>query len=349
MARPSTGVSFDVGQFHRPNPALLIRGRLIAVMVRDARGPATNMSPHNPNGSVNFSPLAEDGQLRSDLLIDSAGDNEGFRLVGPVHKGDGPRKTATIETDDYETEQDIYPYDTTITKLEETFKFTPSDSASDVVRRLRHELPLSLPNGAPIVGQEGRADAFYAKPLGGGQVDRQFLLVIVRKLNGKELVCVDGYPLARRSNMGESAFSATDGEAPELEFKPLPDPSFMAMQDGVYQPSLGGTWIGGPLWESLASTPETNEYIVDLGGATGGDFVLTFGGETTDAISASASTPTAMGVKSALVALDDGYKASDWTVTGSNGGPFTVITPGGPLTGNGSGLVGGTGLEITPA
>lgn len=253
MARPETGVSYDAGQFHRPNPKLLVRGRMIAVLVRDAL-PGLNMSPHNPDGSVNFSPFAEDGQLRADLLIDSTADpNEGFRLVGPVHKGDGPRKSVSIDTDDYEIEQDIYPYDTTITKLEESFKFTPSDSASDVVRRLRHELPLSKPDGTPIVDQEGREDAFYAKPLGGGQVDRQFLLVIVRKLGGKELVCVDGYPLARRSNMGESAFSATDGEAPELEFKPLPDPSFMAMQDGVYAPSLGGTWIGGPLWASLAT------------------------------------------------------------------------------------------------
>lgn len=254
MARPTTGVSYDAGRFHRPDPKKLIRGRMIAVLVRDALGTATNLSPHNPDGSVNFSPLAEDGQLRADLLIDSAGTtNDGWRLVGPVHKGDGPKKSTSIDTDNYEIEQDIYPYDTTITKQEETFKFTPSDSASDVVRRLRYELPLSNPDGTPIVDQEGREDAFYAKPLGGGQVDRQFLLVIVRKIGGKELVCVDGYPRAVRSNMGDSAFSATDGEAPELEFKGLPDPSFMAMQDGIYVPAFGGTWIGGHLWASLAT------------------------------------------------------------------------------------------------
>jgi hypothetical protein len=50
----------------------------------------------------------------------------------------------------------------------------------------------------------------------------------------------------------------------------------------------------------------------------------------------------ASAVKTALVALDDGYDASDWTVTGSNGGPYTVTSPGGVLTGSGAGLTGGT-------
>jgi hypothetical protein len=91
---------------------------------------------------------------------------------------------------------------------------------------------------------------------------------------------------------------------------------------------------------SLATT-----YTVALGSPSAGNFTLTFGGHTTANIAFGAA---ASAVKSALVALDDGFDASDWDVTGSNGGPFTVTTPGGLLTGSGAGLTGGT-FSVTAA
>ncbi len=81
------------------------------------------------------------------------------------------------------------------------------------------------------------------------------------------------------------------------------------------------------------------EYTVTLGSPSSGNFTLTFGGLTTANIAYGAA---ASAVKSALVALDDGWTASDWAVTGSNGGPYTVTTPGGILTGSGAGLTAGT-------
>lgn len=80
-------------------------------------------------------------------------------------------------------------------------------------------------------------------------------------------------------------------------------------------------------------------FIVTLGSPSAGTFTLTYRGKTTGTIAHNASAAT---VKSALVALDDGYGASDWTVTGSNGGPYTITTPGGALTGSGAGLTDGT-------
>ena len=88
----------------------------------------------------------------------------------------------------------------------------------------------------------------------------------------------------------------------------------------------------------------THDYNVSFGGASSGNATLTWRGRTTATIASNAANST---VKSALVALDDGYDASDWTVTGSAGN-YVVTTPaGGALTGNGSGLVGGTGLTVT--
>lgn len=81
------------------------------------------------------------------------------------------------------------------------------------------------------------------------------------------------------------------------------------------------------------------ENLVTLGSPSAGTFTLTFRGETTAGIAYNA---TSAAVKTALVALDDGFGASDWAVTGSAGGPYTILTPGGALTGSGSGLTGGT-------
>lgn len=83
-----------------------------------------------------------------------------------------------------------------------------------------------------------------------------------------------------------------------------------------------------------------DQFQVALGSPSAGTFTLTFRGNTTAPIAYNAA---ASAVKSALVALDDGYDASDWTVTGSAGGPYTITTPtGAPVTGSGSGLTGGT-------
>lgn len=87
----------------------------------------------------------------------------------------------------------------------------------------------------------------------------------------------------------------------------------------------------------LVPSGEQN-YAVSLGGATAGNFTLTWNGKTTAPIAHNAASAD---VKAALVALDDGYSASDFTVTGSAGGPFAVKVPGGVLTGNGASLTGG--------
>lgn len=88
-------------------------------------------------------------------------------------------------------------------------------------------------------------------------------------------------------------------------------------------------------------------YILDLGGATAGTFTLISGGNTTDPIGFDA---TAAAIKTALVNLDDGFKASDWTVSGT-GGEFTITVPtgSGPLSGDGGLLTGGSGFLLQNA
>ncbi|AEV51982.1 phage tail tube protein [Prescottella equi] len=108
--------------------------------------------------------------------------------------------------------------------------------------------------------------------------------------------------------------------------------------------TLGG--VGKP--EEIVKPPITGgsakTFNVSFGGATAGNATLTWNGKTTANIASSAANTA---VASALGALDDGYDASDFTVTGS-AGSYVVTVPHGTLTGSGSGLTGGT-LTITPA
>lgn len=99
--------------------------------------------------------------------------------------------------------------------------------------------------------------------------------------------------------------------------------------------------ICGQGWVDLNANNKTG--LVGLRGATvtlgtqsSGTFTLTWHGNTTATIAYNA---TAAAVKTALVALDDGYGSADWTVTGSTGGPYTITTPtSGQVTGSGASL-----------
>ncbi|AZV00741.1 major tail protein [Gordonia phage Kiko] len=85
----------------------------------------------------------------------------------------------------------------------------------------------------------------------------------------------------------------------------------------------------------------STEFVVTITGTpTGGTFTLTYRGKTTAGINHNAASSA---VKSALVALDDGYDGNAFAVSGSSGGPYTITVPvAGALTADGGSLTGGT-------
>lgn len=99
----------------------------------------------------------------------------------------------------------------------------------------------------------------------------------------------------------------------------------------------------------------TNDYVpsnetqrVTLPSPTGGTFTLSFGGGTTAGLAYNATAAQVATALAALAALD----AADLTVTGANGGPYTVVF-GGKYAANGvaqltatSNLTGGTGSIV---
>lgn len=347
MAIPATGKTMAGAGYLDKDPRQLERGKPMAVFIRDNRGAFTNISPHNPDGSPNWSPLAEDGSLRDDLwlfkkvngeYILNPDPNEGFMRFVSFKEGDGPEFDRSTDTDELMIEQDDQVYDSVTTKQDETFTFSSVETLQDAWRRLRDNLPFSDANGNNLVQLPGASFTGWGQAVGSELVDRQALVVReFAKPGGAKAYTVKAYSLCRRTKVDKIKMSKKDAETAAFTFRDLPDPYFMAKIDGVYQP------VKGPFeWKSengVYSGPVT-QYNVGVGAASAGNFTLTYGGLTTANIAYNAASSA---VKSALAALDDGYASAAWTVTGS-APTWTVTVPnsGKVLTGDGTGLTGGT-------
>lgn len=262
MTRPATGTTFAAGGFNDVDSRFLERSGLIAALIRDARGAATDISPHNSDGTVKWSPLAEDGQLRDDLFafkksgsywVPNTDPNEGFHLVAAFKEGEGPKKSANIDTDDYMIEQSNIPFDSDITKEDETFSFTGVETARPLLRRLRNNLPLSRADGTLLVETPGGKDAGWGKPIGADAIERQVLLLRARRKAGKTMYSVTGYSYAKLNSIGDAQMGKKDADAAELGYKALPDGIFMAKIDGEYVPVVRYEWIGGDAWIELGN------------------------------------------------------------------------------------------------
>ncbi|GAA5096852.1 hypothetical protein [Nocardia iowensis] len=104
---------------------------------------------------------------------------------------------------------------------------------------------------------------------------------------------------------------------------------------------------GTPLYEWVHKGRPPSQWTVALS-ATAGTFLLSVDGKPTTALAFDATNAA---VRSALAALA-GVGTDGVTVTGPAGGPYQItLSSGGTLTGNGTGLTGGTGtkLTVTPA
>jgi hypothetical protein len=345
MSLPVTGATWDDAGFNDLDNNFLERGKRVQVLVRDGRGGATDISPHDSTGATLWSPFAQDGKWRGDLLawkqvngvwVENPDANEGWHIVGAFKDGDGPTSKPSIKNDNFMILQDDEPFDSDLVEQSEPFSLTPVETLKPLIRRLRYNLRINDPTtGVSVVENPGADDSGWGRTVGSDNIDRQFLIVRQFNRGGLPIYKAKGVARAKLNDIGNSKMDKKDSEASELTYLPLTDGHFMAMQDGEYQKIIEFTWTGGTGWTALDRSP-VRQYTVTLGTQSSGTFTLTYGGLTTATIAYGA---TAANVKSALVALDDGYDASDWTVTGSAGGPFTVTVPGpGALTGSGASL-----------
>lgn len=262
MSIPATGTTWDGAGFNDVDSRFLERGKLRMALIRDARGAATDISPHSDeNGTPAWSPFAQDGTWRDDLLaykrisgewefVDTP--NEGFHIVGAFKDGDGPASKPSIKNDDFMILQSNFPFDSDVTEEGEPFSFTAVETAKPVIRRLRNNLRLNDDDGTVLVEEPGATDG-WSRTLDGENVERQVLLVSEFKKGGLPVYTVDGYALCKLSDIGNSKKDKKDSEAAELTYQPLPDGYFSAAVDGVFKPILRHTWVGGAGWRALAN------------------------------------------------------------------------------------------------
>lgn len=236
------------------------RTGLIAVLFRDARGADTNISPHNPNGTVRWSPFAQDGQLRNDLFavkrvdgfwVPNEDENEGWYLTGAFGEGNGITSKPKITVDKQMIEQSNRPFETEKTEQEDPFSFSILQNLMPWNVRLRNDLPLVDVDGNSLVEAPGEVDAGWAESLEATEVQRQFLLYSIRKKSGRYLYEVEAYDCAKLTDLSEYQ-RGKKGKAAELTFDPEPSGFYMGVVDGEYKPIAKYTHVGGDAWESLA-------------------------------------------------------------------------------------------------
>jgi len=283
--RPLTGGSWQGAGLNDRAPEFLRRGKAKAAQVRDALGSATDISPHNADGSVRWSPFAQDGTLRLDLVarrkvggiyVTVTDANEGFYGTGAFKEGDGPSQEPKITQDRFMIEQSNSPYDTELTEEVEPFSFTMVDTADPVYQRLRNNLPLYDQNGNSLVEDPGWTNAGYGRLLNGQNPGRQFLFLRERFWNGLPVWSVTGVALARLDDIGNSKQDKKDSEGAKLTYLPVDDGRFMAYQDGELQPVITYTWWGGAGWTAFGWVPELSATAPVATAGTAGEATLAF-------------------------------------------------------------------------
>lgn len=276
---PDEGTTWDLAGLGNVDNRFLERGKLVQVLARDARGAATNISPHNPDGTPRFSLFAKDGTWRSDLFarrkvngawVRNPEPNEGFFLIGAFKDGDGPSDNPKIDNDVFKILQSDYPFDTAIVGQARPISFTPVQTADPAVRRLDANMRFTDDNGNDLVELPGTLGVGWGEVLDAENVDRQIFTVRERSIGGRKLRVVKGYELCKLDDMGKSKYDKRDSQARELTYQPQPGGYMMAMVDGEYVPVLSWTWVGGDAWPYIAGPPILGTVApVATAGATG--------------------------------------------------------------------------------
>lgn len=122
------------------------------------------------------------------------------------------------------------------------------------------------------------------------------------------------------------------------------DGELVASAPGRSPVALTGSQVSSPTADITPGLHRTFTVTVS-GSPTGGEFTLRFGGAETAPLDHNES---ASDIKTALVALSSRYTDMDFDVSGSSGGPWTVITPNfSRLSSGDNALTGGTTPQVT--
>lgn len=260
MTQPVTGTTWNAGGFNDIDPRLIARGGLQCVLVRDNRGAATNISPFEDDlTTVHWSPFAQDGNLRDDLVaaqliggewVSDSSANEGFLAIGSQTEDGGAERNPNTDSNDLRVLQSPYPVDSAVTEKGKTIRFVAVETLKPLVHHLQDEQPLCDANGDIILPDLGTPNYGHGSDMDTSQVDRQILLVYGKVIEGLWLYQVEAAPLCRLDNQATKQRSKTDPDSADLTYKLLPDAHFMkpSFREQSLVPGFDYTWYGGEAW-----------------------------------------------------------------------------------------------------
>lgn len=267
MTIPLTGTTWKAGGFTDVDSRFLSRGPAAALLIRDNRGSATDISPWAAGTppTVNWSPFAQDGQLRDDLFatvlvdgdwITNPETNEGFWLIGAFEEGGGPERAPNISQDDFMILQSNFPFDSDLTGEGIVINFTGVETLKPLLKRLRMNVRLSDDNGYPLVEDPGTDGFELSKPVDAESYPRQIIVVYRRNITGGPIYVAEGYPYCKLTDIGNYRRSKTDADSAQLSFTVLPDPYHVSKDpsdpfSGELVPALYSEWHSGAGWTGI--------------------------------------------------------------------------------------------------
>lgn len=234
MPLPSTGTAWKTSGLNAYKGSRVRRGGLVAALVRDYGGAATDLSP-----AAFSSPFALDGTLRTDLLATTASPNQGWYLVGALHKK-GVDITPDIAVDNLEILQSNREIRSDITKEGGMVGFTALES-TPLIDCLDYNLPLTSLQDIGTVGY------LMSKAVDADLVERQLILIRSDKAVGNPELTAYGYPRLTLDKINKRTWDKTNPDALDISFRKLLDPFAV---DANLVPAAEFKWREGSGWRA---------------------------------------------------------------------------------------------------
>lgn len=331
MALPTTGDTWANVLEPTVDPLNVRKGVITDIIIADYRradGSVVRLDvpeaglAMQPDGKLVFTPFAEDGQLRTDLLGPSSYLN-GYHIG--FLKDDGWTATPDTTVDETPVAQSIWSVRQDVTKGSYEIMFVAREST---VLTTYLDMDLPLCNGLPDMGTKNLS---IAAPLGNNLIER---IIIAIGVDGDELFA-RVLPRVSRKKPGKQAANKKDPFDHEYTYAAVIDP----YTKSPYIASFGGfAWTedaGSPIIGTIVPTPVTGakvNLVFDLSGEDISD--PTFSATKT---TGGATTPlTLLGspsiVNGVVTLVGSGLVATSaytgvLTVTGSNGLSATAPIP----------------------
>lgn len=214
MALPAVGGTYS-GQLQPGINPLAVRKAIITdILIRDyfnADGTVHNLGDSSVglNSEGLFSPFAEDGRLRTDLLITASGTNLGFYHLGGLHE-DGTEMGYNTDVADTMIAQSKRAVRFDVTSDNDTITIKAMEGIP-IVDALRYDLPLAN------LRDVGEASYTIAKEPETALIERQ---VIALGFDGDNYFG-QTFPRMALRNRGNSSWNKADADVMELELGSL--------------------------------------------------------------------------------------------------------------------------------